>query len=159
MRPWVLCEPRNVPRPPGAEPCRPKPEGCWTGLPSWGGGPGQSALPPPEVSLAQTPHSTHRAGLDDLEAITSYVQEMSAFLMGGGGDQTETRVFLRSFVKGGGGAPWNATIRYTIPMPEDSPIGGRDAREIGLGSPVLSTVHHSGPCGTVLQTFELILGL
>ena len=44
----VLCALRNVRRPPGAEPCRPKPEGCWTALPFRGRSPGQPALPPPQ---------------------------------------------------------------------------------------------------------------
>ena len=94
----------------------------------------------PEGSLAHTPHSTHRAGLNNPEAITSYVQEMSQFLMRS--DLTETRAVHRSFVKEVGVAPGKAAIRYTMPMPGDSPLGGRDAQEIGLVSPVLSTVHH-----------------
>ena len=94
----------------------------------------------PEGWLAHTLHPTHRAGPDNPEAITSYVQEMSQFLMRS--DLTETRAVHRSFVKEVGVAPGKAAIRYTIPMPGDSPLGGRDAQEIGLGSPVLSTVHH-----------------
>ena len=47
-RPRVLCALRNVRRPPGAEPCRRKPEGCWTALPFRGRSPGQPALPPPQ---------------------------------------------------------------------------------------------------------------
>ena len=57
---------------------------------------------------------------------------------------TETRAFIRSFVKEIGVVPGKATIRYTIPMPQDSPISGRDAQEIALGTPVLSTVTHGG---------------
>ena len=38
-------------RPPGAEPCRPKPEGCWT----------VSTVTAPKGSLAHTPHSSQRA--------------------------------------------------------------------------------------------------
>ena len=47
-RPRVLCALRNVRRQPGAEPCRRKPEGCWTALPLRGRSPGQPALPPPQ---------------------------------------------------------------------------------------------------------------
>ena len=47
-----------------------------------------------------------------------------------------------------------ATIRYTIPMPEDSPLRGGDAEEVALGSPVLSTVQSGGPTWTVLRTFH-----
>ncbi len=37
-------------------------------------------------------------------------------------------------------APGAATIRYVIPMPEDSPLRGGKAEEEALGGPVLSTV-------------------
>ena len=36
--------------------------------------------------------------------------------------------------------PDNALLRYSIPMPEDAPIGGRDAEDVALHAPVLSTV-------------------
>ena len=45
-------------------------------------------------------------------------------------------------------------VRYTIPMPEDSPIGVRDSEEVALHSPVLSTVKCDGPERTVLRTFR-----
>ena len=50
-------------------------------------------------------------------------------------DFTETRSFISSFVKEIAVGPGKATIRYAIPMPQDSPIGGRDAggRPPGLG--------------------------
>ena len=84
-------------------------------------------------------------GLGDEETIAAYVKEMSDFLMES--ELTETRAFIRSFVKEIGVVPGKATIRYTIPMPKDSPIKGRDAQEIALSAPVLSTVTHGGPCG------------
>ena len=84
-------------------------------------------------------------GLGDEETIAAYVKEMSNFLMES--ELTETRAFIRSFVKEIGVVPGKATIRYTIPMPKDSPIKGRDAQEIALSAPVLSTVTHGGPCG------------
>ena len=82
-------------------------------------------------------------GLGDEETIAAYVKEMSDFLMES--ELTETRAFIRSFVKEIGVVPGKATIRYTIPMPKDSPIKGRDAQEIALSAPVLSTVTHGGP--------------
>ena len=85
-------------------------------------------------------------GLGDEEAIAAYVKEMSDFLMES--ELTETRAFIRSFVKEIGVVPGKATIRYTIPMPKDSPIKGRDAQEIALSAPVLSTVTHGGRCRT-----------
>ena len=81
-------------------------------------------------------------GLGDEETIAAYVREMSDFLMES--ELTETRAFIRSFVKEIGVVPGKATIRYTIPMPKDSPIKGRDAQEIALSAPVLSTVTHGG---------------
>ena len=36
----------------------------------------------------------------------------------------ESRAFIRSFVKEIEVRPGKATIHYTIPTPEDSPIGG-----------------------------------
>ena len=81
-------------------------------------------------------------GLGDEETIAAYVKEMSDFLMES--ELTETRAFIRSFVKEIGVVPGKATIRYTIPMPKDSPISGRDAQEIALSAPVLSTVTHGG---------------
>ena len=41
--------------------------------------------------------------------------------------------------------PAGALVRYTIPMTEDSPTGERDAEEMALHSPVLSTVKSGGP--------------
>ena len=52
-----------------------------------------------------------------------------------------------------------AEIRYTIPMPDDSPIPGRNAEEMALNGSVLSTVKNGGPDGTVGSTiFEMWLG-
>ena len=92
---------------------------------------------------ARTILSTRMNGLEDEETIAAYVKEMSEFLMES--ELTETRAFIRSFVREIGVVPGKATIRYTIPMPKDSPIRGRDAQEIALSGPVLSTVTHGGP--------------
>ena len=58
---------------------------------------------------------------------------------------TERRTFIESFVKEIVVMPDNAVVRYTIPMPEDSPIGGRDTEEMALNGSVLSTVKFGGP--------------
>ena len=91
---------------------------------------------------ARTILSMRMAGLGDEETITAYVREMSNFLMES--ELTETRAFIKSFVKEIGVVPGKAVIRYTIPMPKDSPIRGKDAQEIALDPPVLSTVTHGG---------------
>ena len=89
--------------------------------------------------------SMRMAGLGDEETIAAYVKEMSDFLMES--ELTETKAFIRSFVKEIGVVPGKAVIRYSIPMPEDSPIRGRDVQEIALNAPVLSTVTHGGRTG------------
>ena len=53
---------RNIRRPPGTEPCRPKPEGFWRAPPVGRGNPRQSALPPLQKIPAHTSHFGHRAG-------------------------------------------------------------------------------------------------
>ena len=56
------CALRNVRRPPGAEQCWPKPEGCRTALPCWGRQPRTvSTAAGPVGSLAHIPHFSHRA--------------------------------------------------------------------------------------------------
>ena len=40
---------------------------------------------------------------------------------------------------------------FTIPMPSDSRIPGKDTEEVALRSPVLSTVHDGGAQWTVLE--------
>jgi hypothetical protein len=57
---------------------------------------------------------------------------------------TETKAFVRSFVKEVLVRPGGATIIYTIPTPQDSPIGGRDAAEIALDSGVRSIRYGGG---------------
>ena len=53
-----------------------------------------------------------------------------------------------------------ATIRYTIPMPGDSPLIGGKAEDVALGGRVLSTVKFGGPDLTVgSTTFEVLFAL
>ncbi len=104
--------------------------------------------------------SERRAILDSAEAIAAFAEEMSDFLSTS--ELTETRAFIRSFVKEITVKPGKATIRYTIPMPPDSPIGAADSAEMDLSDPVMSTVRggcragirtptkgSKGPCATV----------
>ena len=89
--------------------------------------------------------SQRREVLDDVETITAYAQDMSVFL--NESELTERRAFIESFVKEIVVQPGNALLRYTIPMPEDSPIGDSDAEELALHAPVLSTVKSGGAEG------------
>ena len=76
-----------------------------------------------------------------------------------GSELTESRAFVQSFVKEVAVAPEGATIRCTIPMPQDSPIGSQDSESLTLPSAVLPTVRLGTPDGTVLRTFELTVAL
>ncbi len=86
--------------------------------------------------------SERRVVLDDVDTIASYARDMSDFLMGS--DLMETRSFIRSFVKEIGVKPGSAVIRYTIPMPHDSRIPGKDMEEVALEGPVLRSVSYGG---------------
>ena len=86
--------------------------------------------------------SQRREVLDDVETITAYALDLSVFL--NESELTERRAFIESFVKEIVVMPGNALLRYTIPMPDDAPIGGRDAEEVPLHAPVLSTVKYGG---------------
>ena len=102
--------------------------------------------------------SDRRVTLDDVETITAFAKDMSEFLMKS--ELTESRTFIRSFVKEIVVRRGKATIHYTIPTPPDSPTGGGDAAEIALKSPVLTTAPSGGPNLTVASTtFELVVAL
>ena len=102
--------------------------------------------------------SERRAVLDNVDTIASYAQDMSDFLMTS--EITESRAFIKSFVKEIKVKPGKATVYYTIPTPPDSPIGGGDAAEVALHGPVVrSSVHVGGPDLTVDNAvFETWLG-
>ncbi len=56
----------------------------------------------------------------------------------------------REVVRGNGRRPSEgsgATIIYTIPTPEDSPIGAKDAAEVALKGRVRRIGDDGGPCG------------
>ena len=67
-----------------------------------------------------------RVVLDDVDTITAYAKAMREFLRTS--ELTESRTFIRSFVKEVAVAPGTAVIRYSIPMPRDSRIRGRTPR-------------------------------
>ncbi len=96
--------------------------------------------------------SQRRVVLDDVETIAAYCQDLGRCL--NESELTERRAFIESFVKEIVVQPGGAVVRYTIPMPQDSPIGGRDTEEVTLDSPVLSTVKLGGPERTELRTFR-----
>ena len=82
--------------------------------------------------------------LDSADTIATFAEEMSDFLKTS--ELTETRAFVHSFVKEVVVKPGRAAIVYTIPTPEDSPIGGADAAEIALNGRVMNSVQSGGQC-------------
>ena len=107
---------------------------------------------------ARTILSQRREVLDDVETITAYALDLSVFL--NESELTERRAFIESFVKEIVVMPGNAVVCYSIPMPDDSRIPGRDAEELALNGSVLSTVKFGGPNLTVDSTiFELCVVL
>ena len=84
-----------------------------------------------------------RRFLDSADTIATFAAEMSDFLKTS--ELTETRAFVHSFVKEIEVRPGKAAIVYSIPTPEDSPIGGANAAEVALNGGVRSTVRHGGP--------------
>ena len=84
-----------------------------------------------------------RVLLDSADTIASFASDMSEFLRTS--ELTETRTFVRSFVKRITVKPGQAVIHYTIPMPEDSPIGSADAAEVALSGGVMSAVRVGRP--------------
>ena len=96
--------------------------------------------------------SQRRADLDDVETIAAYAQDMSEFLKEN--ELTERTAFIETFVKEIVVMSGDALLRYTIPMPDDSRIPGRNAEEMPLDGSVLSTVKIGGPERTELRTFR-----
>ena len=90
-----------------------------------------------------------RQFLDSADVIASFAEEMSEFLKTS--ELTETRAFVHSFVEEIEVKPGRAAIVYSIPTPEDSPIGGGDVAEIVLNGGVRSTVRHGEPAGIRTQ--------
>ena len=84
-----------------------------------------------------------RVVLDDLETITAYAKDMSRFLRKSG--LTETRVFINSFVKKVVVSPGEATIHYSIPMPDHGGMLGVDSESEALQGAVPSTVKRGCP--------------
>ena len=84
-----------------------------------------------------------RVLLDSADTIASFASDMSEFPRTS--ELTETRTFVRSFVTQITVKPGPAVIHYTIPMPEDSPIGSADAAEVALSGRVMSAVDVGRP--------------
>ena len=90
--------------------------------------------------------SQRRELLDRADTIAAFAADMSEFLRTS--ELTETRSFIRSFVKEIQIRPGKASIVYTIPMPKDSPVGTTDTAELALNGPVMNTIRVSGAEGS-----------
>ncbi len=114
--------------------------------------------------------SKRRVTLDKVETIAAFALDMSKFLRKS--ETTESRAFIRSFVSEIEVRPGRATIHYSIPTPEDSPIGGADLAEVTLGRGVRSmgvagglpftedtTEPFSGICCTFFPGIKLSSGM
>ncbi len=88
--------------------------------------------------------------LDSADMVAAFAADMSEFLRTS--ELTETKAFVRSFVKEIEVAPGKATIVYTIPTPSDSPIGGADKAEVALNGDVMNSVQRGGPDWTKSRT-------
>ena len=86
--------------------------------------------------------SDRRQFLDSADTIATFAADMSEFLKSS--ELTETKAFVRSFVKEIVVKPGRAAIVYSIPTPDDSPAGGADAVEIALNGRVMNSVRHGG---------------
>ena len=89
--------------------------------------------------------SERREFLDSADTIATFAEEMSNFLQAS--ELTETKAFVRSFVKDIKVKPGRAAIIYSIPTPDDSPMEGEDAAEIALNRRVRSTGRGGTPGG------------
>ena len=91
-----------------------------------------------------------RVMLDSADTIATFAEEMSEFLKTS--ELTETRAFVHSFVKEIEVKPGRAAIVYSIPTPDDSPMGGASAAEVALNGRVMNSVHVGGPDWTKSRT-------
>ena len=77
-----------------------------------------------------------RTDRDDLDAVATLARNMGELLRES--EMSERRAFVANFVKGIDVRPGSALVRYTIPMPEDSPIPDMNVEDMPLGGSVLS---------------------
>ena len=89
--------------------------------------------------------------LDSADTIVTFAEEMSEFLKTS--ELTERRAFIETFVKEVQVKPGRAAIIYSMPTPDDSPIGGADAAEIALNGRVMNSVLSGGAEGTRTPDF------
>ena len=95
---------------------------------------------------AEAPLAERRQFLDSAYTITAFAEDMSEFLKTS--ELTEITAFVRSFSKEIVVGPGRTVILYSLPTPDDSPIGSMDNAEVALNGRVMSTVRSGTPGGT-----------
>ena len=80
----------------------------------------------------------YRSALGDAGEIAEYAREMDDFL--DRSQLTERRAFIESFVREIVVMPGQILLRYTFPMPVDSPLPGRVTETVALDGSALPTV-------------------
>ena len=93
---------------------------------------------------ALTPLAERRQFLDSADTIAAFAEDMTEFLK----TSELTKAFVRSFAKEIVVGPRRAVILYSLPTPEDSPMGIVDNAEVALNGRVISTVRSGTPGGT-----------
>ena len=93
-----------------------------------------------------------RVVLPDTEEIVEYVADFRDFLKDG--TFPERKALIRNFVEGIEVVGDEATLTYTVPMPDDSLIPGGVAEKVALNGSVLSTVQNGGAEGNLIQTWQ-----
>ena len=89
----------------------------------------------------------------NVEGIAAYAKEMSDSLMES--EVTETKSFIRSFVKEITVRPGSAVIHYAIPTSLDNDIDGADIAEVALSRRVMKSAMGDGPC--VERHYDLVV--
>ena len=101
---------------------------------------------------AKTALSDRKTVLGDIDRVAAIAEDLGEFLKKS--ELTERRAFISSFVKEIVVGSRHATIRYTLPMPQDAPTAGMDTENVSIPKPVLSTVNFGGAEG--IRTPDLI---
>ncbi len=83
-----------------------------------------------------------RSGLGEPGEIAKYARQMDDFL--DRSELAERRAFIESFVREVVVMPGAALLRYTMPMPYDSPMPGRSADKLALDGSALPAIHIDG---------------
>ena len=84
----------------------------------------------------------HRSALGDAREIAEYARGMDDFL--DRSELSERRAFIESFVWEIVVMPGQALLRYTVPMPDDSPIAGKVTERVALDGSAPATVYVGG---------------